>query len=562
MKRITEQHIEYFNCHAILLTGAGISVRSGIPSVYPFTQYLLKRLGATDADTEAFITSGFPFEAMMEVLKTRLNIFKLLSLFDVVNPNNNHHLIALLAHSGWIKLIVTTNFDRNIEIALMNLGLLEAKDFHVILDLEKIIPADLANKLVVLKLHGSIEDHQSILSTITGVANEANQERMVKAFNLLFTTPGLKKMITWGYSFSDHFDIKPALTQITPVGLDIYSVRYQSGVLAERIINNSTDKLFCQFSSATNWHCSLDNVVKEIFKKLGLKRISVKPHAWKRKMDQIIKGEITGKGLRAKHGTLAALFQTAGQTNLALKYAEAGLRKIGKRSPDELLKMDLLGSLGKANLRDPNNRDAATALTYLEQALAIAKKVKNTDYVMTFAADVASCYNMLGRYSEAETPYLDVINYYKKRSKITAVRETSLRHVYGYQIMLAHCYAKQDKFSDAFPLYHETLVGCREKGFLANQELCMAGYGLAHVFNKAPEKALSFFEEGYALAVLNGSIDRIKSQFALTCSWTWVVHGELAAQLFYDSEFNKVKEKTGFTKTLKEIGPGLTGSMK
>jgi tetratricopeptide (TPR) repeat protein len=562
LKPIYEQHIDLFQQHAVLLCGAGISVNSGIPSVVPFTKHLLKKLGADVDHIETFVNSGFPFEAMMEVLKARLDIFKLLGLFDVINPNDNHSLIAWLAKSGWLKLIITTNFDRNIETALKDLGLQKDIDFTVIIDLDHVVADDFKDKLVVLKLHGSIENHPSILSTITGVANKVNQVRMVKVFNFLFAPSDYEHFITWGYSFSDHFDIKPALRQIAPSGKHIYSIRYQSRKKKEFSTDNSANPLFSQFLSATDWHCSLDQVVAAMAKAVGSTQSKVIKAGWLKKMNQILKQEINGTGLHSRNGTLAALFQTAGHTNIALQYATAGLNKLGNRQKDQLLKMDLTASIGKAYIRDPNNRDPPVALKYMEEALGIASNLKLTDYVRIYSADIASCYLMLEWFAKAESPYIEVIKHYKPLLADTVERAGAIDKIYGYQIMLAHCYAKQDKFVEALALYDEIFKGCIAEGLLSNQELCMAGYGLVYTYKKEAEKGLPFFVEGYALAVLNGSADRIKSQFYLVCSWTWAVKGKPEATIFYNQEYSFVNKKTGMNKSLDEIGPGLTGSLK
>jgi len=562
MDVIADEHIRLFKKHAILLCGAGISVKSGIPSVIPFTQHLFRKLKASEADLQTFLDSGFPFEAMMEVLKTRLDIFELLSVFDKINVNANHQLIACMAKRGWLRMIITTNFDRNIEAALREVGLSEQQDFVVLHDLRLMKKFLLKKKILVLKIHGSIEDHPSILSTITGVANLANRQRMTQFLDRLFSSGQFDEVITWGYSFSDHFDIKPAIREMSPTTKRIYSVRYQSGILPEKILDNSNDELFRNFLAATNWFCSLDKIVKSAARSMGIRLKSVKKLPWKKMMSGTLSKEITGHGLKNANGILAALFQTAGHTDIAKKYAEKELAKCTTRSKDRLLRMDLLASVGKAYLRDPNNRDPNTALKYLEEARDVASRLQLSDYTRIYNADIGSCYLMLERYAEVEAPYLEAIIYYKGLMSDPYSRGMAVDRVTGYQTMLAHSFAKLKNYRNALALYKKTLKLCEKEGLLANQELCLAGYGLAYGLSNQPEKALPLFIEGYRLAVLNGSADRIKSQFYLTCSWMWSAKGEAEALKFYTKEYDFVHEKTGMDKSLKAIGPGLTGSLK
>jgi tetratricopeptide (TPR) repeat protein len=185
-----------------------------------------------------------------------------------------------------------------------------------------------------------------------------------------------------------------------------------------------------------------------------------------------------------------------------------------------------------------------------------------SDYTKIYNADIGSCYLMLERYAEVEAPYLEAIIYYKGLMSDPYSRGMAVDRVTGYQTMLAHSYAKLKKYRKALALYKKTLKLCEKEGLLANQELCLAGYGLAYGLSNQPEKALPLFVEGYRLAVLNGSADRIKSQFYLTCSWMWSAKGEAEALKFYTKEYDFVHGKTGMDKSLKAIGPGLTGSLK
>jgi hypothetical protein len=104
--------------------------------VQPLLTEVLTKLGASHDHIRLLFNSAFPFEAVIESFQERVSIVELLKVFDVINPNANHNLIAWLTKNNYLKTIITTNFDQNIETALALLGLVEGLDFFVISNLE------------------------------------------------------------------------------------------------------------------------------------------------------------------------------------------------------------------------------------------------------------------------------------------------------------------------------------------------------------------------------------------------------------------------------------------
>ncbi len=114
----------------------------------------------------------FPPEFQAEIINAHYgkSYFKVLKCLDSEEPNYVHTAIVELARMGYIKAIVTTNFDRLFE--------LEFKKSKVPLDVhfqaehfENLAqyfeqPKHQLTQCQLLKLHGSVEDHNTLVDTL------------------------------------------------------------------------------------------------------------------------------------------------------------------------------------------------------------------------------------------------------------------------------------------------------------------------------------------------------------------------------------------------------------
>jgi len=88
--------------------------------------------------------------------------FRALQALDVDVINSAHDAIAALGATGRVKAIVTTNFDRLIELALERRGVP-----HVVAyDDDGFANIGAASALPVIKIHGSVSDHLSMIDTL------------------------------------------------------------------------------------------------------------------------------------------------------------------------------------------------------------------------------------------------------------------------------------------------------------------------------------------------------------------------------------------------------------
>lgn len=159
-----------------LLLGSGISRAANIPTGWEITEDLIQRLAALrkekcEPDPETWYREKFGKEPdysklLEELAKTKTERQQLLRSYFEPNSANNegdkrptkaHKAIASLVAKGFIKVIITTNFDRLLENALDELGIKPT----VISTPDQIngaLPLTQNKNCQILKIHGDYQD--------------------------------------------------------------------------------------------------------------------------------------------------------------------------------------------------------------------------------------------------------------------------------------------------------------------------------------------------------------------------------------------------------------------
>ncbi|WP_416445723.1 SIR2 family protein [Leeuwenhoekiella sp. A16] len=156
-----------------LLLGSGISRNSGIPTGWDIVIDLIKKIARLEnenceQDPEEWYRNKFneepDYSNILEKLAAtpteRLNILK--SYFegnndnDLYQPTIGHKSIAKLIKKGYFRVIVTTNFDRLIEKALLEEGIEPLVIRHPS-DIEGTMPL-VHSKFVIIKINGDYLD--------------------------------------------------------------------------------------------------------------------------------------------------------------------------------------------------------------------------------------------------------------------------------------------------------------------------------------------------------------------------------------------------------------------
>jgi len=171
----------------VVLAGAGVSMAppSSLPGWLDLNHMVLdalvRRLGEYDDrkdDLEQFEQllldrrdnqRVFPPEYQAQVMDEQIGLtyFEALQALDVPQRNATHGALAALASAGYIRAIVTTNFDRLIEAALADAGVphavyIESEGFRELAARER----SEAGPLPVVKVHGSVEDASTLVDTL------------------------------------------------------------------------------------------------------------------------------------------------------------------------------------------------------------------------------------------------------------------------------------------------------------------------------------------------------------------------------------------------------------
>jgi tetratricopeptide (TPR) repeat protein len=180
-----------------------------------------------EQEIKKILSSGVVYEQVMEFVQQENNLDILLDIFRASSPNNNHKLFSILAKSGFVRLIVTTNFDQLIERSLIENSM--ASCLQISCDEEE-IKMTLAgeNKVNLIKIHGCISKPNSIRTTLEMISNIKLTEKRKGAIEHIFKGGNHKKVLVMGYSCSD-IDIVPQIQDMANNHIDILYIHHRPG---------------------------------------------------------------------------------------------------------------------------------------------------------------------------------------------------------------------------------------------------------------------------------------------------------------------------------------------
>lgn len=171
----------------IVMAGAGVS--AGKPSALPgwyaanaaIVEVLCRRLEAA-TDRQGWLSEllpsidverregRFPPEYQAQLIEEMCGdrYFRALQALDIDTINAGHDGIAALAAAGALRAVVTTNFDRLIELALDSrvVPYVVAYDDPGYVEMAQRLADGDGGPLPVLKIHGSVSDHRSMIDTL------------------------------------------------------------------------------------------------------------------------------------------------------------------------------------------------------------------------------------------------------------------------------------------------------------------------------------------------------------------------------------------------------------
>lgn len=214
---------------------------------------ILEKLGNTDNERQALV------ESYIEPTDEEFNK-------GLKSPTKAHHAIAKLIKRGFIKIIITTNFDRLLEQALNNVGItptiIASED-----DLSGQEPLD-HSLCYIIKLHGDYQDRR--IKNTTGELSEYSDEYKA-LLKRIFNDYGL---IICGWSAAWDIALKQALRSATSRRYSLFWASYgELGEDANQIVKERKGKVIPtnKINGADGFFTKLQEKVEQI-EKLSLRR--------------------------------------------------------------------------------------------------------------------------------------------------------------------------------------------------------------------------------------------------------------------------------------------------
>jgi hypothetical protein len=250
--------------------GAGISIPSGVPSANAIGTHIISCVfgNRTDLSTrmsEIYLKQNFPFEALMDTLSTVSDITPLFELFKLGKPNAYHILIAQLAAKGYLKYVITPNFDELLEQALDKYNV----NFRQIYDIsDNSWLADSNNaQFFVVKIHGTVSDPQGIITTLNSLTEKKSYQPRLKLLNSFLSIGSYNQILVLGYSGSDELDVNIVLQAANKLNKKLTVVRHsQYNKLAISQLIYPYDKLDGIIVTGKT-EAILKNILSQVFEK-------------------------------------------------------------------------------------------------------------------------------------------------------------------------------------------------------------------------------------------------------------------------------------------------------
>lgn len=304
-----------------IFCGAGISFNSGLPLAGELQSYLLRNLIKHEEDYELISKEKIPFEYFLGLLDSYKDIRNLILMFREGTPNLNHKLISILVKLGFCKIIVTTNFDKLIEteLDLQNIDYdlyYHDQHFQYLSDLNH-------NRPKVIKIHGSIDDLNSIKATVYQISNKKLSENLINSLEFLFCKNSHKYVLILGYSYSDIIDILPVFKLLNSDKKYI-SIQHKENSDSKVEISGYLNNVFQRVKGKT-YFIDTDIFVKNTlaivlydFVKFFKVEINWKAYAngWFKELED---------NIWIKHQIASNIFSNHGYKDIAIKYAELAL---------------------------------------------------------------------------------------------------------------------------------------------------------------------------------------------------------------------------------------------
>jgi tetratricopeptide (TPR) repeat protein len=410
-------------CRTVFFCGAGISRNSGLPIVNQLVPYILNKLELPNDDIQLICDSDnnlcIPFELFIERIQANCEPELIYDIYQLGEPNSNHIFLAKLIKKGYLKTIVTMNFDKLIEkaLAMDPNPLLEGKDYHLIYkeeDLKNINWDD--DTIRIIKIHGSIDDKYAMSITLKQVAQNKISEGRSNIISQIFANGTHEDVIILGYSSSDSFDISPQIESIYENRKKVYYIQHSDDKIIESIKLLQNKNPFKNFESGLRIHINTNILLKTIWENIfvGERQSETKctETKWKDYVDKWYLIQIKDKDV--KYNIPAEIFERIGHLKKALFYYKQSL-VVNRKEKNIEGEGVCLGNIG--NIYGRLN-EIYEAEKYYKESFDIAKNTNNKK-------EQVVCLNNLGTIEQVRGNTTNALKFYERALK-GALHEQSL----------------------------------------------------------------------------------------------------------------------------------------
>lgn len=426
-----------------LLIGAGISKNS--PSNMPLANDLqlgiMRELlgnGLLKVSIKRKL-SNYPFEAFLQVLSGDSDILEsIVRIFRQGKPNKNHVLIAKLMNRGFVKNVLTTNFDVLLEKALENEGMKRNVHFRTFFTEKQFSSLDFRSIKIpaIFKIHGSAEDINSIRATLELVATESLSKCRARILNHFFSETKIT-ILVMGYSAKDEFDINPVLRSMK-CEKEIIFVKHDKKEKASSELKDPFEGF-----KGIQVKCDTDNLTDYLWKMLirtKWKDEEVSP-TWKKHILEW--GGNLSLGL--KHFSLAKIFREIGEISQAKILLKRGLRAF-QRYKD---KRGISLTLHNLAVVDHEQGNYDSAMKLCEESLGIKKELDDLP-------GMAATFHQQAIIKQDQCRFEEAIQLYDKSLKIKRMLNDQVGMAATLN-NLAAIYERQGNYRKAVSFYQRSL---------------------------------------------------------------------------------------------------------
>ncbi len=504
--RIISEIINRINLgNTVIFCGAGISKRSGLPIVNQFIPYLLNKLDVTKENAKLILDKEnnprIPFEVIIAALKEHSKIDNILNIYEQGIPNTNHVLLAKLVKSGKIKTIVTTNFDKLIEKALIQEGLEEGKHFDLIFRENEFDNIDWTkDRIRIVKIHGSIDDKKAMAITINQIASRLLLSSRKKIIDYIFSDGKHKHVLILGYSSSDTFDIVPQIEAINHNHKKVYYIEHSDTLYVKDISNKIDKNPFKKFEGSLRLFYDTDKLIEIIWKSTFKSKYELKTSDtnWKENIDTWYYESVKSYTDTIKYIIPGRIYSYISENNSAEKYFKKAL-VITRQNRDKKGEGNWRGNLG--NIYHAKGNYFRAILFYFS-ALRIARQQKDKVGEGSWLGGIGNVYYSRNKYQKS-------IRYYKHALEI-AIQITDNKNKGNWLGSVGNAYYSLGDYICAIAYYEKALEITRQIGDKKSEGSWIGNIGNVYKAIGESEKAKRLYL--HALEIAEKVIDKINKE--------------------------------------------------